>query len=358
MRMKTFAAAVSILSVATMTSGVFAQVTINDICHVKGQEENTLQGTGIVVGLNGTGDGAAFAPTLRALAKTMTAMRVPLGEKGMADLKNAKNVALVSVTATVPASGSREGDKLNCQIASIGAAKDLTGGRLLLTPMIGPDLGTGQSSPRVYAFAQGPVSLDNPNMTTTAKIHDGCRMEENLTNAFIKDGKITLVLKNNQASFELANYVAEQINGNDNPLSFESRGQRLATALDSKNIVVTVLDQYLNEDPVLFVSQILNLPLREMRTEARVVINERAGTIVFGGNVTIGAGVVTHKNVIVETGAGAGQFVGIDPEDPESPKLKALVEALNAVHVSAEDMIDIIKTLDRSGTLHGHLIIE
>ncbi len=357
MRLKIFAAVVSILSVAAITSSAFAQTTINDICHVKGQEENTLQGTGIVVGLSGTGDGT-FSPTLRALAKTMTAMRVPLGQQGVADLKNAKNVALVSVTATVPATGVREGDKLNCQIASLGTAKDLSGGRLLLTPMIGPDLGTAQTSPRVYAFAQGAVSLDSPNMTTTGKIHDGCRMEENLTNAFIKDGKITLVLKNNQSSFGLANYVAEQINGNDNPLSFESRGKRLALAVDSKNIVVTVLDQYLREDPVLFVSQILNLPLREMRTEARVVINERAGKIVIGGNVTIGAGVVRSKNVIVETGDGTEQFMGINSEDPDSPKLKALVEALNAVHVPTEDMIDIIKLLDRSGALHGHLIIQ
>ena len=91
-----------------------------------------------------------------------------------------------------------------------------------------------------------------------------------------------------------------------------------------------------------------------------MVINERAGTIVIGGDVEIGAVVVTHKNIVVETGAAlpAGQFVAVDPDQEESPKLKALVESLNAVHVPTADIIDIIKRIDRNGKLYAELIIE
>ncbi|MHC4177435.1 MAG: flagellar basal body P-ring protein FlgI, partial [Planctomycetota bacterium] len=88
------------------------QTLLKSICRVKGQEENTLQGLGLVVGLNGTGDGGRSLPTIRSLAKVMNLMGEPLGASGLTELKDAKNVALVTVTATVPAAGARQGDKL------------------------------------------------------------------------------------------------------------------------------------------------------------------------------------------------------------------------------------------------------
>jgi len=92
--------------------------TLKSICRVKGQEENTLHGLGIVVGLNGTGDGGNFLPTIRSLAIAMELMGTPIGENGAAELKDAKNVALVTVTATVPAAGARQGDKTDCVVSS------------------------------------------------------------------------------------------------------------------------------------------------------------------------------------------------------------------------------------------------
>ena len=113
-----------------------ARTTIKNICRLKGQEENTLQGIGIVVGLKGTGDGGNFLPTLRSLEKIMKVMGDPTGLK---EIKDAKNVALVTVTATIPAAGARQGDKIDCVVSSIGSCKSLAGGRLFLTAMIGPD---------------------------------------------------------------------------------------------------------------------------------------------------------------------------------------------------------------------------
>lgn len=325
---------------------------LKSICRVKGQEENTLQGLGIVVGLGGTGDGANFLPTIRSLATTMQLMGNPVGPGGAAELKDAKNVALVMVTATVPAAGARQGDKIDCVVSSVGSAKSLAGGRLFLTPLLGPD----PQNPRVYALADGPITLEDPERPTTGRIHSGCRLEEDFFNVFVKDGKITLVLDPNHAGFQVAQEVTELIN---NQLSFQSSGIPLARALNQVCVEVSVPAQY-TEDPVLFVSQVLSLPIVEMPVGARVVIHERTGSIVISGDVEIGPVVVTHKNVVIEAGNPPvpGKFVSIDSSDPQGTKLKSLVEALNAVRVPNEDVIDIIKGLARNGKLNAELIIE
>ena len=327
------------------------RTTLRSICRVKGQEENTLHGMGMIVGLKGTGDGGKFLPTIRSLATALQLMGKPVG--AAAELKDAKNVALVAVSATVPAAGARQGDRIDCVVSSIGAAKGLKGGRLFLTPLVGPE---NPEHPRVYAFAEGPITLEDPEMPTTGRIHAGCRLEEDFFNPFIKDGKITLVLDKNHADFQVASDVAEWINSQ---LSIQIDGVPLARAINQVNVEVTIPAQY-RDDPVLFVSQVLATPLMDQQTSPRVVINERAGSIVISGDVEIGAVVVTHKNVVVETGAppAAGRFVRLDPEQAETPKLKALVEALNAVNVPTEDIIDIIKGIDRNGKLHAMLIIE
>jgi flagellar P-ring protein precursor FlgI len=334
------------------------RTTLGSICHVKGQEENTLQGLGIVVGLDGTGDGANFTPVIRSLAETMTVLGQPLGAAGLAELKDAKNVALVTVTATIPAAGARQGSNIDCQISSIGAAKSLVGGRLFLTPLVGPD----RRNPIVYAFAQGAINLDKPELKTTGRIFGGCRLEEDFFNAFVKDDKITLVMDKYHAGFQMAQDVAEVINSQlqlsmNSRFNVQNADTLLAKAIDPVNVEVGIPAVY-QKDPVLFVSLVLGLPIVEPQSEPRVVINQRAGSIVISGNVEIGAVVVTHKNIVVETGTASSRFVGIDPEEPENPQLKALIKALSAVHVPTNDIIEIIKGIDRNGRLHGQLIIE
>jgi flagellar P-ring protein precursor FlgI len=346
-----------VLAIGQPAATAQARTSLKSICRVKGQEENSLHGLGIVVGLNGTGDGGNFMPTIRSLAITMQLMGNALGERGAVELKDAKNVALVSVTATVPGAGGRQGDRIDCVVSSLGSAKSLAGGRLFLTPLLGPVPQTG----RVYALAEGPVTLDDPAMATTGRIHQGCQLEEDFRNVFVRDGKITLVLDENHAGFQVAQDVAESINSQ---LGSFTETAALARAVDQVNIEVTIPRQYLNDagqsaDPVAFVSEVLRLPIMEPETGPRVVINERAGSIVIGGDVEIGAVVVTHKNVVVETGAApTSQFVAVDPGQEDPPKLKALVESLNAVHVPPEDIIDIIKQIDRNGKLYADLVIE
>lgn len=328
-----------------------AQTLLKNICRVKGQEERTLQGLGIVVGLKGTGDGASFLPTIRSLSKVMTVMGQPVGQNA-AELKDTKNVALVIVTATVPPAGARQGDRLDCTVASVGSAKSLAGGVLFLTPLIGPEK---EENPRIYAMAQGRVELDNAEQPTTGRIFRGCQLEEDFHNQFTNNGTFTLVLDQNHADFQVAQDVAELINGQ---LSFQTSGAPLAKALDQVNVAVAIPSQY-RDDPVMFISQVLSLPMIEPRTESRVVINQRAGSIVISGDVEIGPVVVTHKNVVIEAGAAtAGTFVALDAAQRQSPRLKSLVEALNAIHVPTADVIEIIKGLDRDGKLYAKLIVE
>lgn len=358
---------------AALLLGVPAEAAtrLKNICRVKGQEANTLQGLGIVVGLNGTGDGGKFAPTIRSLQRAMQLMGNPVIDP--AELKEGKNVALVMVTATIPASGGREGDQLDCVVSSIGAAKSLAGGRLFLTPLQGPQPPQQPAQPggappgmpvvpqaeqaRIYALAQGMVHIDDLRMPTSGRVHGGCRLEEDFLNVFSKDDAITLVLDKHHADFEVAQEVAELINSQ--LLSLQTGDRYLARALDAVNVQVKI-PPYYRDDPVLFVSQVLALSITEPPTDARVVINERSGSVVIGADVEIGAAVITHKNIVIETGNNApgGRFFALDAGQTQTARLKALVEALNGLKVPPEDVIEIIKGLDRNGKLHGRLIIE
>lgn len=347
-----------------------ARTLLKHICRVKGQEENTLHGLGLVVGLKGTGDGGEFLPTIRSLATALQLMGNSLGTMGTIDLKElkvTKNVALVMVTATVPAAGARQGDKLDCTVHSIGSAKSLYGGTLVSTPLLGPAPAPptapipakrrqiGQS--KVFAFAQGAIHLDDAkNAPTAAKVHQGCRLEEDFYNAYVKDHKITLVLDKNHADFQVAQDTAELINSQ---LGFQYADGQLAKALNQVNVEVAIPKQY-NNDPVQFVSQVMSLPTLEPQADARVVVNEKTGSIVIGADVEIGSVVVTHKNIVIETGTNApsNRFVPIDPEKTATAKLEALVKALNGLKVPPDDIIDVIKGLERSGKLHGTLIVE
>lgn len=329
-----------------------AGTKLKNICRVKGQEENTLQGIGIVVGLKGTGDGGKFLPTMRPLATAMELMRNPVGPGGPMELRDARNVALVMVTATIPATGARQGDKIDCTVSSIGAAKSLVGGQLFLTAMQGPNI----ESERVYAFSEGGIRISDPEVPTVGRIHGGCKLEEDFFNVFVKNEKVTLVLDQHHAGFELAAEVADVINRESTIR--DSQGE-LARAIDSVNIEVNIPQDY-QTDPVLFVAQILRLELIDVVGESRVVINEATGSIVIDGNVKISPVVVSNANVVVEAGGFpmGDRFFAISPGEEPTTKLQSLLEALNAVNVPNADIIDIIKRMERAGALHARVVLE
>lgn len=348
-----------------------ADLTIGDICRVKGQEEVTLQGLGLVVGLKGTGDGDA-QPTSRALARMMSLMGNPVGRDAaglerLKELSSAKNVALVFVTATVPAAGARQGDRINCNVNAI-YAKSLDGGYLMTTPLLGPEPSESPQTRRVYAFAQGLVHLPDAVRPAAAAIEKGCRLEENFFSPYIaSDGAITLVLDQAHASFQTAYEVADLIRNDPDQASGDySSSEEMAQALDSVNVRVKIPRTYL-DDPVEYVQRVLSLRMLPPRNEARVVINERTGVIVVGAEVGIGPVVVTHKDMAIETGSalGEGGFVPLDTINKQAAgasgevtDLKSLVDALNALRVPSGDIIEIVKQIQQAGKLYGKLVVQ
>jgi flagellar P-ring protein precursor FlgI len=338
------------------------QMNIGDICRLKGQERNTLTGMGIVTGLNGTGDGS-FGPTILSLMGVMQKMQVPLSSGSKTDDKqsplenlNPKNVALVVVTADVPVEGARQGDEVDCTISAINA-KSLASGSLMITPLIGPVPPSGDGpGPLVYALAQGPVRFDDKSMLTTGKISVGCRFERSIMNPFVKDNKITLVINRNHASFSVAEEIESAINTSE--VFKGGSGTGIAKAIDQLTVEVTILEQY-RTNPVQFASLILQQQLRNLPRDSIVVVNETNGVITMSADLELAPSLVTHQNMTIDisNGVGASQFVGLDPaEDTSVPTLKALVQSMNALRVSAKDMIQIIRELDNSGAIYGQVI--
>jgi flagellar P-ring protein precursor FlgI len=313
-----------------------------------------------VLGLNGTGE-ANDAFTMRAVAEFMKHMGSPLLNTGkginLDELKKIKNASLVVVTVTVPPTGARRGDELDCYLSALNG-KSLAGGRLVAAALQGPN----PNDPRVYALCQGQIRVENIDEPTVGVIHGGCRMEADLFTPFYKDGYMTLILDSNHANFQTADAIADAINSqvreslNYSKESAASRDSDICQAIDAANIRVRIPDSYRN-DPVKFASDILDTKLYENEPEARVVINPRAGSIVISGEVEIGDVVVSHKNIVIEA-TSTPTFAALDVDQSNQPKLKQLVDQLNSLKVPTLDMIEIIKGIDRDGKLHGRLIIE
>lgn len=334
-------------------------VQIQDIVRLKGAQTNKLVGMGLVVGLKGTGDGGKFMPAIRPLAELIKAKMD--ANTVASELKNAKNVALVALSATLPISGVREGDLVDVHISAVGAAKSLAGGRLFLVPLTGPL----PTSP-VYAYAEGLVIIDDDEHATNGIIRKGAQLVQDvMTRHFDDMGRITLVINEESATWPVAHNLANQINGVISP-----DGKKLAKVIDQKNISIDVpMDQ--RSDPAGFISQILTayIDLAFIAVEARVVINQKAGTIVIGGDVEISPVIISHPGLTITTITPPTEptqesplvmqkeFVGIAP-GKRGARLADLEAAFNQLKIGPTDRVTIIKELHRSGKLHAQVIYE
>ncbi|MCA9192926.1 MAG: flagellar basal body P-ring protein FlgI [Planctomycetales bacterium] len=333
---------------------------LRDICRLKGQEKNTLQGLGLVVGLKGTGD-SKLNPTSRALARMMQVMgsNIAADSQGFPDiseLEGTGNVALVMVSADIPPAGAQQGDALTCSVSAINA-KSLEGGTLMVTHMLGPRV----DQPTIYALSQGQISIPNLAVPTSGMIYQGCKMERTVANSFTWEDKLTLIIDQDLASFSTAVDIEDQIKQLMQSSSGDSRGEGVVHALDQLSVEVTIPQHYREaHNEVQFVAILLDMPLNNIKKKKSVVINEVEGVIVLGEDVLINPVVINHKNLAIQANAGPGGFVGVDTSSPAplKPKLKNLVDALNALNVSTEDKIAIIRTLKRNGDIYGEVLFE
>ena len=331
-------------------------VKVADITRISGQRTNVLTGLGLVVGLNGTGDGGDYAPAINPLREMLAKFSDPVTAR---DLGNAQNVAIVTVTATIPSNGVRDGDKIDVYVTSNGAASSLRGGRLFVTPMMGPIPGAG-----LFALADGPVVLEDPSTPTVGVVKGGAVMEADLPAKYIEDGRFTLIIENGAASWTTASTIANIINDAES-----TSGESIAIAVDPKNVVVTIPEAEL-ERPDGFISRVQRLPVPMLPTEARVQINDATGTLIVTGDVEISPVVISHRGLTISTVDPAPvptprtpvvtskDVVTIDTANQGGAKLQDLVNALEQLKVPTEERITIVKELHKTGKLHAKLIVE
>jgi flagellar P-ring protein FlgI len=337
-------------------SSAFA-VKIADITRIGGERTNILTGLGLVYGLKGTGDGGGFTPAIAPLQRMLEKFADPVQIK---ELSDAANVAVVALTATVPASGAASGDHLDVYVTSIGAAASLYGGRLFVTPMEGPD------GKYVFAIAEGPVTVDDPSVPTAGVVHGsagGAVMEASIGGSAVVNGQFELILDDPSADWTTASTIAKIINDSES-----TDGEVLAVAQNSKTIIVTIPANE-RQYPDSFISRVQRLPLPMLPVEARVQIDRANSTIIITGDVEISPVVITHKGLSISTitpppvpsprnpqiTTSDVVSIGSDPGAGGGGNLQDLVNAMELLKVPAEDRIEIIEELYKTGKLHAKL---
>lgn len=343
-------------------------IRIKDITDIKGVRANQLVGYGLIVGLDGTGDGRNATFTIQSLASMLEKMGVTVDPESY----RVRNVAAVMVTAELPAF-ARAGSRIDAQVSSIGDARTLQGGTLLLTPLRAVD---GE----VYAVAQGAVSTGGfvaagagagvtKNHPTVARIVGGAFIEREIPFSFQDRDLLTLTL--HRPDFTTAMRIAEAIN--------HTFASGLARTLDAGTIDIDIPARY-SDNMVQFVALIENLGVTPDAV-SKVVINERTGTVVMGENVRISTVAIAHGNLTIQVKESAdvsqalpfaegGQTV-VTPDtmviatEERSPlflleagsSLGELVGALNAIGVSPRDLMSVLQALKTAGALQATLEI-
>jgi flagellar P-ring protein precursor FlgI len=326
-------------------SGNSVTTRIKDIARLQGIRNNQLNGMGVVIGLNGTGDSskANVQMVINALSKW--------GVSVSANELKVKNVAAVMLTATLTPF-KHQGDTLNVQVASFGDAKSLQGGLLLQAPLSGAD-------GKVYVIAQGPVYMGDTkqtadkNVTTVGMVPSGGIVEREIPLQYQFDNKIFWAL--NHPDFTTATRLAQTINNNI--------ADGVARAVDM-GLVEVKLPYERKADPIAFIAEVETLPVTPDGL-AKVVVNERTGTVVIGENVRLAPVAVTHNNITVKVGSGRmsnGKEGDLQDEEtgpliqlPEGTSIGVIVRALNKVGTEPADIVAVLVALKNAGALYGVL---
>ena len=361
---------VAILLLGLASAAMGGGVRIKDIAIIAGVRDNQLAGYGLVAGLAGDGDKNPVQ-TLQTIANVLQRFGLTVPAQTM----TAKNVAIVMVTADIPAF-KRAGTRLDVNVASMGDAKSLQGGVLLQTPLLGAD-------GKVYAVAQGALVLGSvssgtdggggasvqKNHPTVGLIADGALVEREIPAQIVSDHHLQLILR--EADFTTASHLA---------LALNNRFASSSLALDSATVRVRVPDEF-EGDPVDFISILEGLEV-EPDMPARIVINERTGTIVTTAHIQISSCAVSHGNLTISIAStqsvsqpGAfsrtGQTAVTQQTDtkvkeekaamvalPDLPTVERVASALNALGVSPRDMMSVFQTMKEAGALQAELIIR
>ncbi len=310
---------------------------IKDLAAVKGIRQNQLSGYGLVVGLDGTGDNSDLNFTKQALANMMEKMHIRINREEL----EVENVAAVMVTASIPPF-ARIGDRIDVIASSLGDAESLRGGVLLLTPLKGVD-------GKIYAIAQGPVTIGGgeEGHLQVARIADGATVEREIP--FRLDGRKELTLSLFRADFTTAKRMTDTINA--------AIGEGVAETIDSSAIKLTIPEDMWKEGVAEFLADIEMLTVIP-DTKARVVINEKTGTVVIGKDVTLSSVAVAHGNLSVTINQGqADEKQEKVMQIPGAATIGELVNGLNSIGAASDDLISILQSIKAAGALQAELEI-
>ena len=355
------------LALSAGLSGQACADRLKDLASIAGIRSNQLVGYGLVVGLDGTGDNTVFTTqSLKSMLQQL-GVTIPPGVN-----PKSKNVAAVSIHAELPAF-AKPGQNIDVTVSSIGEAKSLRGGALLMSPLKGAD-------GRVYAIAQGDVivggfgvqgndgSSIKINIPSVGRIPGGASVERIVPTSFATGNSIVLNL--NSSDFTTANRIVNTVNKNF--------GAGTAMAMDGASI--KVLAPSALSDRVAFVSELENLVVVPAEAAARIIVNSRTGTIVIGKHVKVMPAAVTHGSLMVTitskpkvsqpSALSGGETVVVPATDitvkqennrmflfDPGTSLDDIVRAINQVGAAPGDLIAILEALKEAGALKANLIV-
>ncbi|WP_412530575.1 flagellar basal body P-ring protein FlgI [Burkholderia lata] len=351
-----------------LVAGAVRAQTIGSMVNVEGMRENALVGYGIVVGLAGTGDGSQAKYTTQSLANMLKQFGTRLPENGNV---RSRNSAAVMVSATFPP-GYRRGQTIDVTVSSLGDAKSLRGGTLLMTPLRAAD---GE----VYALAQGNLVIPavraqgrggssvTVNTATTGRVPGGATIEREVATDFAQTPTVRLNLK--RPDFQSATNIVDAIN--------RAVGSTLASSGDATSVDVVAPAN--PSERIAFVAKLSALPVTAGNSVPKIVFNSRTGTVVISQGVTVKPAVVSHGALKVKISegvavsqpnalAGGSTIVApvsdIDVEQRGSAlewssgaSLQAIVDTINSTGATPDDLMAILQALDEAGALTGELVV-
>ncbi len=360
------------LALAALAPSANAQARLKDIAAVQGVRGNQLVGYGLVVGLDGTGDGNGSTFTPQSVASMLQKFGITVAPGAL----QLKNVAAVMVTATLPPF-ARNGSAIDVTVSSLGDAKSLQGGTLLQTPL-------QAANNKVYAVAQGAISVGGflaggggggtvaKNFVTAGRVPGGALVEQDVPTTLLGASTGTLDVTLSQPDFTTAARLANAINDH------KPYGVTMAVAADAGTIRVGFTP---GSDTVSVIAGLENVPV-DTDEVAKVVINERTGTVVMDGNVEVSACAVAHGNLTVsianapiivqpapfsrrgQTVVAPRKIINVAEGDerlipvPSSTTLDSVVRSLNALGVTPRDLIAILQAMKEAGALHAEIEIQ
>lgn len=340
-----FARYIKFIFVLLCLLGVIAQAEkISDIANIVGVRDNQLIGYGLVIGLNGTGDKNSSKFTMQSIANMLESVNVKISPD---DIKS-KNVAAVMITASLP-TFARQGDKIDIQISSIGDAKSIQGGTLIMTPLTAVD-------GNIYAIAQGAVVVGNSQNVLSATVMNGATIEREVSYDLYDKTGMSLSLK--KSSFQNAVKIQNAINN--------VFGQDIALAIDPRTIKI-VRPKNLSMIEFLALVQEVNV---DYSNSDKIIIDEKSGTIVAGVGIVVHPVMVSSGDItikITKDPLDDDKAQKIDDNTTFDPKqntlssngkfttISSVVKALQKMGASPKSMISILEAMKRSGAISAEI---